>query len=299
MQKTFNIPILFIIFNRPEATKKIFEKISEIKPKKLYIVADGPRKNIDADRDKCLITREVVNNINWDCEVKKLYRESNEGCKKSVSSAISWFFDNEEMGIIIEDDCLPSNSFFIFCEQMLIQYREDERIMMIAGSNYRKKWKNKIQDYHFSMMGGIWGWASWRRAWKFYDVNIKCLEMPGVKALLKGVFEENFQDRYKLYKSVYNNKIDTWDYQWNLTRILQSGLTIVPSLNLITNIGFGEEATHTKTLNKNANLEKNEIKTPVRLNPFVVIDKEYDKIFFENKNSILKLLTIIVKRLFV
>ena len=162
-------PVLFLVFNRPDTTKQVFEAIRQAQPPRLYIASDGHRSDREGEWEKVKTVRDyVVNNIDWDCEVKTLFREKNLGCRIAVSTAISWFFENEEQGIILEDDCFPDQSFFPFCEELLWKYQDDKRIMMITGTNSLGTWKSELQSYHFSIYGSIWGWATWKRAWNLY-----------------------------------------------------------------------------------------------------------------------------------
>ena len=171
-----NTPILFLVFNRLDATKQVFEVIRKVVPSKLYIGCDGPRDNREGEDKKVKAVREyVLDSIDWDCEIKTLFREKNLGCGKAVSSAISWFFENEEMGIILEDDCLPSLSFFPYCEELLIKYKEDARIYHISGHNPLTYTKTKY-SYYFVRIQHCWGWASWRRAWEKYNFDITDLD---------------------------------------------------------------------------------------------------------------------------
>lgn len=275
----FNTPILFLVFNRPDTTSKVFDAIKKLKPTNLYIAADGPRDNRPDDDENCKKTLDIVRNIDWDCEIKTLFRKENLGCKVAVSSAIDWFFNNVEEGIILEDDCLPDQSFFQFCSELLEKYRNDNRIMQICGFNAL----NKIdipESYYFSKYGPIWGWASWRRAWKYYDVNMTM--WPEIK---KNKLYYSFCDskkevkwRIRLYDKIYNNVIDTWDYQWGLTKMTHSGLSIIPNQNLIQNIGFGESSTHTH--NNSTQIIKYTISFPL-INPIQVSrNTALDKRFF-------------------
>jgi len=163
-------PVLFIVFNRLDTTKQVFEEIKKAKPQKLFIAADGPR-NFQEKNKTDVVRKYILENINWKCEVKTLFREKNLGCKYAVAGAIDWFFDNVEQGIILEDDCLPSQSFFKFCQEMLEKYKDDERVMHISGTNVEGI--SKIdQDYFFAINFNVWGWATWKRAWKLYDINV-------------------------------------------------------------------------------------------------------------------------------
>lgn len=241
-------PVLFLIFNRPDLTARVFERIREAQPRLLFVAADGPRADRDGEVELCAATRAIVDHgVDWDCEVKRLYRDANLGCKIAVSSAIDWFFANVEEGIILEDDCVPDLSFFPFCEQLLNRYRDDERIVCISGSSFQQKHAYCTESYYFSIYNHWWGWATWRRAWARYDVSMK--SWAGVA---DGNWLENWIGtpevaRYwrTFFTSVYNGSFDTWDAQWALACWLQHGLSIVPNGNLVSNIGCGVDATHT------------------------------------------------------
>ena len=169
--KTFETPILFLIFNRPDETKKVFERIKKIKPKFLYIAADGSRKDREGETELCERVKKVVEIIDWDCEIQRLYRKENLGCKEAVSKGIIWFFENVEQGIILEDDCLPDISFFTYCEELLNRYKDDDRIISIGGTNLGHKFRNK-NSYSFSRFMNMWGWATWRRVAQKIDYNL-------------------------------------------------------------------------------------------------------------------------------
>ncbi|MBO3460961.1 glycosyltransferase family 2 protein [Aetokthonos hydrillicola Thurmond2011] len=240
-------PVAFIIFNRPHTTERVFETIRQAKPAKLLVIADGSRPDRPDEAEKCALTRAIIDRVDWDCEVIKNYADTNLGCKQRVSSGIDWVFNNVEEAIILEDDCLPDPTFFRFCEELLEKYRYDERIMMVTGFNIQGQWKPNIQSYHFTYYGSIWGWASWRRAWKYYDINMELWSKPETRERLRDVICDSKQSltREKHFDEVYYGKIDTWDYQWDLARFLQSGLSVVPSKNLIQNIGFDQAASRT------------------------------------------------------
>lgn len=258
-------PILFLIFNRPDTSYTVFDSIRKAKPLQLYVAADGPRKNNDNDSLKCLQTRAVIN-VDWDCEVHYLFRDENLGCKQAVSQAISWFFDQEEQGIILEDDCLPHPSFFQYCETLLEYYKNENRVMLISGDNFQNGKIRGDASYYFSNYPHIWGWASWRRAWKHYDVDMKSYPKFVEENRITAIFKKNRAQRYwlnKLDKS-YKQKINTWDYQWTYTIWNQAGATILPNVNLISNIGFQTGGTHTNIADKDmANLPTSEITFPL------------------------------------
>ncbi|MBW8060661.1 MAG: glycosyltransferase family 2 protein [Solirubrobacterales bacterium] len=278
----FNTPILFLIFNRPDLTEKVFDKIKTAKPKKLFIAADGPRENTEGELELCTKTRKITEKIDWDCHLQTLFREKNLGCKIALSSAIDWFFNNVEEGIILEDDCLPDLSFFRFCEEMLRKFRTDKRVMMITGTNTQDKWKNRSQSYHFSYFFGMWGWASWKRAWDYYDIEVKLWESDEVKERIKDVISNRWQyaQRKIRFEKTFMQIATAWDYQWHFAMLINSGLTVVPSVNLVVNIGLNETSRPIKSLGSNnrwAKLTLQPIKFPLKNNDFVAVDREYDK----------------------
>jgi hypothetical protein len=289
----FNTPILFLIFNRPDTTEKVFEKIRELKPKNLYIAADGPRN--EGEIIKCNVVKNIVlNNIDWDCNLKTLFREKNLGCKYAVSSAIDWFFDNVEEGIILEDDCLPHSSFFDFSTLMLNLYRDNPKIMHISGDNFSNIEIN--ESYFFSKYAHIWGWATWKRAWNYYDVDIP--DWPNKKlSLLSTVFKKSkTQQTYwrKIFDSVYNNQVNTWDYQWNYACFKQNGLAITPKVNLISNIGFTNNATHISKNTPFADLQTYNLEQPY-INPKskslnIKNDEWIAKRFFKNNPLLIRII---------
>ncbi len=192
MNMRFDVPILLLAFNRPNQTRRVFDAIKAIQPTKFYFAADGPREGRAEEAILCQTVRtSILENIDWDCEVKTLFRDKNLGCKYAVSSAISWFFENEPEGIILEDDCLPDASFFPFCAELLEKYRHDDRIMMISGDNYQKDKLRTDYSYYFTRYNQIWGWASWRRVWNLYDVEMKLLP----EILEKGYLYDIFKDK--------------------------------------------------------------------------------------------------------
>jgi hypothetical protein len=240
-------PILFIVFNRPYETKRVFESIRKVKPKELYIAADGPRIGNNKDAENTNLTRGIIKNIEWDCKVKYLLSDNNLGCKLAVSSAINWFFENVEEGIIIEDDCLPNEAFYNFCSTLLEKYRNDKEVMHIGGTNFQNNNIISNESYYFSRITHIWGWATWKRAWIYYDVLMRNYNTT----ILKKIFldykfnPDSLTYFLKAFNNVYHNKIDTWDYQWTYTVWRENGLAIIPNENLVSNIGFNSNSTHT------------------------------------------------------
>lgn len=243
-QQPIDTAVLFLVFNRLDTTKQVFDAIREAKPPRLYIAADGAREARAGEEEKVKAVRDyILSNINWECDIKTLFRGTNKGCKLAVSEAIDWFFTHEEMGIILEDDCLPNKSFFQFCELLLKRYKNDYRIWHINGYNH---FPTDNDSYFFMKTAGIWGWASWADRWKHYSVNLDSLPTFSQNEL-KGAFSNKKAKWFWMRKAVQirQGKIDTWDYQWLITLFLNNALAVVPNKNLIQNIGFNEEATHT------------------------------------------------------
>jgi hypothetical protein len=278
-------PLLFLTFNRFDTTKKVFEVIKQVKPPKLYLASDGARLNKSGEKEIVETVRNfLLNNIDWDCQINTLFRETNLGCGIAVSSAINWFFENEEMGIILEDDCLPSKSFFRFCDELLFKYKDDERIMHISGDNFQDGKQRGDASYYFSKISHIWGWASWRRAWELYDFEMKSLNNFITYKMAKNIWNQNKIQKYwiKQFVKVSSGKIDTWDYQWNYSLIINNGLSILPNINLVENIGFNSEATHTK--NSNLQLPKaNQITFPLKHPKIFIPDMEADAYTFSKQ----------------
>lgn len=279
---SFNIPILFLCFNRPEETKRSFEIIQTLQPKHLYIAQDGPRNN-----DEALLTNEVkkiVYNINWQCDVNYLIREKNLGLRRAVNGAIDWFFDKVEMGIVIEDDILPDLSFFYFAEKLLLKYKDDTRIMLICGNNQLNEYPGD-GDYFFSKTGAIWGWASWRRVWEVHDKEMIEWEKIKINEVASQILiREYWNERVRNMDNVLSGKIDSWSYVFTMTRLINSGLSIIPRKNLIQNIGFDKNATHTKVkpdyfYNEIQSIDVSNLKHPLIIAP----DDNFDTILFRKR----------------
>ncbi|ARS34503.1 hypothetical protein [Pontibacter actiniarum] len=282
-QEPLHTPVLLIIFNRAHTTQQVFDRIRQVKPKKLYVAADGPRPHVGTDAERCAETRRIVEQVDWDCEVKTLFQEQNLGCGVAPSRSISWLFEHEEYGIILEDDCIPSRSFFWFCQELLEKYKYDTRVMHISGNNYLDGWRRDSDySYYFSDKVNSWGWATWRRAWQLYDFHLGSYPELKQKGYLNGIFLNKLEEQYRLSKleETFTNiqKGDVWDYQWEFTVYSNSGLCIVPEVNLVRNIGFGEDATHTFNLHdKKAQVHEQEIDFPLRHPKFVIRDVESDR----------------------
>jgi len=232
-------PILLLVFNRPEQAMQIFGQIRLQQPERLFIAADGPRADRAGEAALCEITRTtILNGIDWPCKVETLFRPDNLGCGKAVSSAINWFFNHVEEGIILEDDCLPDPTFFSFCTAMLEKHRINEKVMHINGGNYQGGILRGNASYYFSRYAHVWGWASWRRAWQHYDFSLqryRDASTQGLNSFLKSELQ-----------AIYKGQTDTWDIQWYMSVWFNKGLVVTPNVSLVKNIGYGKDATHTQ-----------------------------------------------------
>ena len=241
-----NPAVLLIVLNRPDKTKKILDSILNSDTKRLYIASDGPRINNESDNILCKEVGDLINNLikSKTIQIKTLIRTENLGCKVAVSSAIDWFFEKEQEGIILEDDTLPTPTFYKFCGEMLIKYRNDSRIGVVCGSNLISDHYKCENSYFFSKYNPIWGWATWKRAWECYDVNMTSWNFNKNLNFLPNT---NYKLFYwnDIFNKAHNNLIDTWDYQWTYACWKNNLLSIIPQHNLIKNIGFDNTATHT------------------------------------------------------
>jgi len=254
---SFNTPILFLVFNRYNETVKVFQEIKKVKPKYLFLSADGPRLHKEGEKEVCdSIKFYILQNIDWECSIETRFQAKNVGCKLAVSTAIQWFFKHVEEGIIIEDDCLPNLSFFKFCEEMLKTYKHDNNIFAINGCNFG--FHLNISNYIKSKYLNVWGWATWRRSSNIVDYSMTkwINDKQGIRFIWKNLRKSYFDYDYYWFQywkynfdSVASNDLDTWDYQWQYTAMLHKMKVIVPTVNLIKNIGFGINATHTTNIN--------------------------------------------------
>jgi len=263
-------PVVFLIFRRPDLTARVFEQIRLAKPTKLFIVADGPRNKEEAAL--CEQTRQVVEGVDWECEVYKNYSEVNLGCRQRVSSGLDWAFEQVEEAIILEDDCLPHPCFFRYCDELLTYYREDERIWCISGDNFQDDQQRGDGSYYFSRYNHCWGWATWKRCWKYFEEDLQTWPSFRDNDFIQCIFDDPVEATYwtKIFDQLFeNNEPNTWDYQWTYTCWKNSGLTILPNVNLVSNIGFGAESTHT-----------NDLKSPLANMPTQQISEIIHPIFF-------------------
>ena len=274
-----NTPVILSIFNRPESTRRVFEAIAQVKPRQLLVFADGPRSAADADH--CAQARTVVENVDWACDVKYRYSETNLGARECYKAGVDWAFSEVDEGIVLDDDCVPHPTFFVFSQDMLERYRHDPRVMMVCGTNYLGRWKDDRQSYHFSHFGSVWGWASWKRAWAFYDASMSAWGDENVKKRIRDLLanDEVYAFQAGRFDRLYGEPQDrhSWDLPWSLARLVHSGLTIVPSVNLVANIG-NVDGRGLPPNHPLANLEVVPLAFPLRSLSAVAADREYDRL---------------------
>lgn len=280
----FNTPVLLIIFNRPHTAQKVFDEIRKIKPRDLYIAADGPRKDRPDDILKCEATRAIAQQVDWECNLQLFFRDENRGCGHGPAEAITWFFSHAEQGIILEDDCLPNPDFFRYCEEVLNRYKEDPRVAIVSGTNPVRTWKAKERSYLISVLPNTWGWATWRRAWDTFDYHaLAWFTEEGKervrKTLGNDLYFNHFQQEFDSYFK--EARPDVWDFQWYFCCLYHGSYGIIPTGNLISNVGFDEHATHTfKATDAKANLPTYSLTFPLKHPPFRV-DRYFDRYLFE------------------
>jgi len=278
---TITTPVVLIIFNRPDLTERVFARIAEAKPEKLFVIADGPRSK--EEEEKCKLARAIIDKVDWDCDVLTNFSETNMGCGLRVVSGLDWVFSQVEEAIILEDDCLPTASFFSFCQVLLQYYRNDTRIMHISGNNFQGGKSRTNYSYFFSKYTLSNGWASWRRAWKYFDFDIKTWSEFKESNMIKYVCDDPYEQRRFLdIFEADKGKKSIWDAQWLYACWSQSGLSVIPNSNLVSNIGYRSDATHTRNPNNPyANLPTSDI-WQIKHPHFVMINKEADEYTFNN-----------------
>lgn len=285
-----NTPIVLIIYKRPESTQLVFDKISEAKPTQLFVIADGPR--VESESTLCEKARAILTQVDWPCDIKINYSDINLGCMQRVSSGLDWVFSQVESAIILEDDCLPNLSFFYFCQELLNYYQQDQRIWTISGNNFQDGIKRTDFSYFFSKYPLIWGWATWKRAWEHFDANLTSWSEEFALEIIQSVCEDEHEQQYRLhrFKDITQGRLDAWAPRWLFTCWANNGLSVIPEVNLVSNIGFGSQGTHTlNAKSKYANLKTydlNVIRHPNMIYRNLVADKYmYDHFFHGLKNK--------------
>jgi hypothetical protein len=284
---TFQTPVLLIIFNRPDHARTVVQRIREAKPAKLFIAADGPRIGNSQDQEKCRITREVVmNSIDWDCEVKTLFRNENLGCGLGPAHAINWFFNHVEKGIILEDDCLPDLSFFPYCEQLLKRYNDVYEVMHISGNNFQNGRIRGEYSYYFSAYTHNWGWATWRDRWQLFDFDMEGGHDKEFVQSISDVYRFNKQEtefwQEALDSLLTKNRKDVWDFRWMFAVWKNHGLSVLPQVNLVKNIGLDADATHTYNMPDSLKSMTAGNLAKIQYPPNIILNKEADMYSFQN-----------------
>ena len=291
-----NSAVLFLGFNRPALARQVFGAIRDAKPPRLYFAVDGPRQGVPGEEVLCAEVRAIVNDVDWRCEVMTLFRSENLGCRRAVGDAITWFFEHESEGLILEDDCLPNPDFFQFADEMLERYRSIEEVMAVSGCFFGSNDLHVDESYYFSGQLHIWGWATWRRAWQLYDYELDAWRNRVGTDWLRGIgrdrsprFVEYWSTRFD---GVMHGSIDTWDYPWLFSMWLHEGLTVVPTSNLVTNLGFTKDALHTYNLSSPLNaIPVRNLEWPLNHPTAIRVNVEADR--WEDDNILMPPLTLL------
>jgi hypothetical protein len=272
------VPVVLIIFNRPDTTEKVLNAIAQARPSRLFVIADGPRSGRQGEAEKCGAARAIIERIDWDCEVIKDYSPINLGLQQRVASGLDRVFQSVNEAIILEDDCIADPTFFRFCDELLEKFRDDERIMVIGGSNFQFGRRRTADSYYFSRYNHSTGWATWRRAWRYYDQEMRLWPMVRDNGWLQDTLDDKYAVRYwhDTFEAVYKGDINSWAFRWTFSCWLQSGLTTLPNVNLISNIGYGADGTNTQERSRFAEMPVTPVTFPLRHPPFVLRDTRSD-----------------------
>ncbi len=279
-------PVVLIIFNRPESTRRVFEAIRAARPRQLLVIADAPRVDRIDDITKCAATRAIIEEVDWDCEVFKNYATANLGCGLRPASGLDWVFKLVETAIILEDDCVPDATFFPYCTELLAYYQDDSRIMHISGNNFQFGQQRGEYSYFYSRYTHHWGWATWRRAWQHFDYDLRRWQERRDTDWLSTLLDTPAAIDYwtQIFDEVYDgDKLHIWDYQWTFACWQHQGLCILPQVDLVTNIGFTPDGTHTIRQNQFADLRLGKIDFPLHHPPEVIRDRHADIFIQESK----------------
>ena len=290
----YNIPILFIFFNREDIALKAFEMIRSVRPTRLYLSQDGPRidRGEEEQRKLIRIRKHIIERIDWECTVHQRFMNKNLGCAMGVKTAIDWIFETEKYGIILEDDCVVSKSFFPFMEDILVRYKDDQRIGMVAGTNPIEKYRGRT-SFHFSRFKSCWGWATWARAWKNMDMDMTWRETDMMSVINNSGFNSRHNSKWHFQlKCIDRNHVSAWDWQWYFSLAAQNQLCVYPALNLVSNIGNDSEATHTTF--GDITRERHELPLPLTAPSIVAPDYHFDKMFDANENRLATMLARII-----
>lgn len=262
MRDPADVPVLLVLFNRPDQTRRMITALRDVRPRRLFVAADGPRPGVRSDADRCAGARDVLAEIDWPCELRTQFQVRNLGCKTGPETAITWFFSHVEDGIILEDDCIPTPDFFPFCAELLDVYAATDDVMMISGHNPLGVWSRSGSSYVFTRTSPTWGWATWRRAWQHYEPTMAAWERAGTRrAVRRRMPAAEFRLTRRRFDQVHGKGLDAWDFAWAFAMLQRDAVAVMSASNVICNIGFGEDATHTKNV---LSPDSRETTTPIR-----------------------------------
>ncbi|MEL6110498.1 MAG: glycosyltransferase family 2 protein [Planctomycetota bacterium] len=241
-------PIAFVTFNRPDSAARSFESIRRARPKTLFLVSDGPRSDREGEAELVQQTRRIGEQVDWPCDVHSFYAEENLGCAKRISSAISEAFEIVDRLMVLEDDCIAHQDFYPYCDSLLERYADDQRMMAVSGNNFQRGQRRGDASYYFSVFPHCWGWATWRRAWRHFDLSLQDWPSFRDEGFLGNICNERYQHDYwtRIFNDCFDGQIDSWAYPWTCCCWMNQGLTALPNVNLVSNIGFNQAATHTR-----------------------------------------------------
>lgn len=266
-------PVAFLVFRRPDTTARVFERIRAARPRRLFLIADGPRPDRPEDREAVERTRAVVDAVDWECDVRRNYAEENMGLRRRISSGLDWVFGQADRAIVLEDDCIPDPTFFRFADELLERYAADYRIMSVRGTSFHGGQRVTADSYHFSRYESCWGWATWARAWRHFDLELSRWPALRDTLLFRSAFSSDRVADYweGIFSRLHNSEIDSWAYAWTFAHLVQNGLAIVPEHNLVSNAGFRPDGTHTLSNRTSlAGLDTTPLRFPLR-HPTVVM----------------------------
>ena len=278
MPAHFDTPVLFVVFNRPDTTAAVFNRIRDIKPERLFLAADGPREGVAGEKERCKEVRRIIEKVEWDCDVKTLFRTKNMGCARAVSHAITWFFNQVPEGIILEDDCLPDVSFFWYCRELLQKYRTTDRVKLIGGNNYQNGRRRGPGSYYFSRYPETWGWASWRRAWEHFNFEMNDLEETLATPTMVNLFGSSRERQYwfRQFRQTAKGEMNAWDYQFTYAILKAGGIAVSPQVNLVENIGLYNHPTHVSLRDSRKSVRPQRLHFPL-IHPPMVVDEAADR----------------------
>jgi hypothetical protein len=278
-------PVALFVFNRPALTAQVLEAVARARPTRLLVVGDGPRGDHPGDPKLVRDTRALIDRVDWPCEVLTCYSDHNLGCGRRFATGLDWVFANAEEAIILEDDCVPDHTFFRFCEELLERHRDDERVQMICGCNVTEPGRFGPYSYYFSRCYHIWGWATWSRAWRHYDYDMQGWpELRGTR-WLEQLLGSRRAGRITqlLFDETYSGRIDQWDFQWVFAGWTRNAVSAIPTVNLVSNVGFGDRATHLHDPgHPRANLATMPMEFPLRHPVEVSVLEEADRAEWES-----------------